>query len=151
MRCEEVRDLRIDWLRGRLPADRARELDAHVAGCGACRAELDAERRLDQVLDRVPGIAVPDGFALRVLARTVGRVWRLRAVRWGAAVAAALVVAFLALTARDPNGLSAEDREIVEHLDLLEDLPVVETADLVDEPSAADDIDLAAELEEELY
>ncbi len=151
MRCDDVRDLRIEWLRGRLPAERTRELDDHIAGCPACRAELEDERRLDQVLDRAPGMAVPDGFALRVLARTVGRIWRLRAIRWGAAVAAALLVAFLATTAGDPSGLSAEEREIVENLDILEDMPVVETADLVDEPSAADDIDLAAELGEELY
>lgn len=151
MGCDDVRDLRIEWLRGRLPADRTRELDGHLAGCAACRALMEAERRLDQILDRAPGMAVPEGFALRVLTRIARRVWRLRAVRWGAAIAAALLVAFLANTAGDVNGLSPEEREIVEHLDLLENLPVVETADLMDEPSAADDIDLAADLGEELY
>lgn len=149
MRCDDVRELRIDRLRGRLSPDRARELDDHLAECPACRAELEEEKRLDHVLDRLPGLPVPEGFALRVLSRTVGRIWRMRLVRWGAAAAAVLLVAILASTAGD--GLSSEEREIVEHLDLLENLHVVETADLVDEPSAVDDIDLAAELSEELY
>lgn len=151
MRCDDVRDLRIDWLRGRLPADRAREMEVHLAACDACRAEIDAERRLDRLLDQVPAIAVPEGFARRTIARALGRAWRLRAVRWGAALAACLAVAFLATEARGPAGLSAEDREIVEHLDLLEDLPVFETADLVEDPSEVDALDLAADLEEELY
>lgn len=151
MRCDEIRDLRIDWLRGRLPEERAREVDGHLVGCASCRADLEEERRLDHILDAVPSVEVPRGFAQGVLARTAGRLVRLRVVRWVATVAAAVLITVLTIHARDDSRLTAEEEEIVAHLDVLEDMPVVETADLVDDASAAEDFDLAADVGEELY
>ncbi len=151
MRCDEVRDLRIEWLRGRLPEERARAVDGHLVGCASCRADLEEERRLDRVLDVVPPAEAPQGFVQGVLARTAGRLARARLVRWAATVAAALLITVFTIHARDDSRLTAEEEEIVAHLDLLEDMPVVETADLVDDASAADDLDLAADVGEELY
>jgi len=40
--CEQIRGRMLELLYGELPPDRRAEVQAHVAGCEACRAELRA-------------------------------------------------------------------------------------------------------------
>jgi len=46
MECERVREEFIDRLTGTLDCDRAREIDEHLAGCAACRAETGRMRAI---------------------------------------------------------------------------------------------------------
>ena len=50
MECERVREEFVERLTGRLDPSRARELDDHIAGCAACRAETDRLREMWQEL-----------------------------------------------------------------------------------------------------
>lgn len=43
----EAMPLVADWARGRLDAERARQVDAHVRGCTMCREAVEAANRLD--------------------------------------------------------------------------------------------------------
>ena len=78
MSCAEfAADLsaRID---GELPAARAAAVEAHVAACAACRAQVEALRRADGELRAIPLREMPSGALAEVLrraarARTAGR------------------------------------------------------------------------------
>jgi anti-sigma factor RsiW len=68
-------------LDGRLGAERAAEVEAHVAGCARCRRELEAARGVKMALrEHLPQVATPDALAAR-----------LRAVARGAERAADIV------------------------------------------------------------
>ncbi len=49
--CAELQPLLRDAGRGRLDAERAALVSAHLATCAACRAIVDEERALDQLLE----------------------------------------------------------------------------------------------------
>jgi anti-sigma factor RsiW len=52
--CKELVELVTDYLENRLPeSDRAR-FDAHLAGCGGCRAYVEQMRQTIRSLGRVP-------------------------------------------------------------------------------------------------
>src|SRR5215208_2856132 len=74
MTCAEARPLLSLRLDGRLAPPDARGLDAHLAGCAACRAarrELERERAL--LAEGWPALAAPAGFAGRVVAALPSR------------------------------------------------------------------------------
>src|SRR5947209_17092904 len=89
---------------GALDDAEAREVDAHVAGCPECRAELEELTALEAVLGEVPPEAFLDGppeggdLLLQRTLRTVraerGRAQRPRRLLVAAGVAA-LVAAFI--------------------------------------------------------
>ena len=67
MDCTSVEERLHDLLRGRLEAQDAADLRAHLAGCAACRHEEQAERLLDQALDeRLPRFAAPEALRERI-------------------------------------------------------------------------------------
>jgi anti-sigma factor RsiW len=72
------------------PADRA-EVEAHIAGCPACRAQADTERTLASALHSLPSPALPHGLAVRVRRRSRKPVTLRRRV-WVPALAAALAM-----------------------------------------------------------
>ena len=84
---------------GELPEGRRREVEAHLLGCPACRAELESLRRLDGLVRRSPAAPADPAGALRgleaALAQARGRtgLW----ARWRVAAAAAACLAALAL------------------------------------------------------
>ena len=51
MNCDSVEKLIPLHYYGELPADDAAALDAHVAGCARCAAEMDRQRRMAAALD----------------------------------------------------------------------------------------------------
>jgi len=68
MNCAESHDLLLDLAYGELPPSQATEVESHVAGCAACRAEkeqLDEARRLAAPLRELE--EPPPGFDERIL------------------------------------------------------------------------------------
>ncbi|KUK41674.1 MAG: Putative transmembrane anti-sigma factor [Clostridia bacterium 62_21] len=98
MRCVEARELFSARLDGELAPHEAAALEAHLAACAACRAELAAWEELSgQVRALAADMRAPEGFARRVAARLPaerrGRLARLGdGLRRGLAVAAAFGV-----------------------------------------------------------
>jgi anti-sigma factor RsiW len=68
MKCSEVQENLSAWLDGEVPEGLHRRLADHLAGCPACRAELEVLERLDAALGglEVPG---PQGLAAKVIRR----------------------------------------------------------------------------------
>jgi len=91
MDCERARELIADYLVGALDEEARQALEAHVAGCAGCRAELEAWRREDEAIRAGLRWAEPQpDFALRVVVAA-----RRRRPWWIAAAAAvAACVAF---------------------------------------------------------
>ncbi|MCC2547455.1 HEAT repeat domain-containing protein [Hymenobacter sp. BT175] len=54
IKCEDVRVGLMDWLANELPADEARALEAHLAGCPDCRREQAAVWQLWQAMGNLP-------------------------------------------------------------------------------------------------
>jgi anti-sigma factor RsiW len=67
--CEEARTLLIERRRDRLSAERRAAVDQHLATCAACRAEDEADARLEQRLrDELPVVQVPASLRARLAA-----------------------------------------------------------------------------------
>ncbi len=83
------------YLAGSLPPPEATEFEGHLEGCPACRREVRADRRLDDLLARAAGLlesppaSLRASLALRVRA---GRRRKLLAGALGGLAAAALVI-----------------------------------------------------------
>jgi hypothetical protein len=94
MTCEEL-DARLDdWLDGTLPSAERATVEAHLAGCPACR---EAERRLRQVLAHAAALPRSVSPTRDLWPATLRRLRRERAFAWGRggwslALAAAAVV-----------------------------------------------------------
>jgi predicted anti-sigma-YlaC factor YlaD len=57
------------YLEGELGPDEARELEAHLAACPACREALAERRLLHEAFTSLPSLEVPPDFALSVMDR----------------------------------------------------------------------------------
>jgi anti-sigma factor (TIGR02949 family) len=129
MDCSEAREHLSDLDRGRLEAETAAAVRAHLAQCAACAAALEAEARLRALIRaQAPRYAAPAALRRRIHAlvtesararRSPWRAW-LAAHAWtvrglGAAVAVlALAWAGWLWLASDPVSLLAE-RAVAEH------------------------------------
>jgi anti-sigma factor RsiW len=109
MDCNEARTHLLDRRRGVLPDDLRAPLEAHLAGCEACRHEDAADRELSTLLDqRLPKRRAPASLKRSLEARwdrtrpTATRTvsWSLAAMAAGAAIAA---LAIFALRSRAPG------------------------------------------------
>jgi anti-sigma factor RsiW len=92
--CSEIRELLDEYRRGDLPPGEAQLVEAHLAGCDACRRLLEADRALVTLLAGLPRPAAPAGLARQIRAggrRPGPRGWLNRP--WAAALAGALVMA----------------------------------------------------------
>jgi hypothetical protein len=115
MKCEEARERLDDYVDGALPEAEFQEVELHVAGCPACRAEEEALRKLLAQASGMPREMQPardlwSGIRERIA--TPGKVSpRLRSerpgTRWwtfGSLAAAAAVVIALVSTLTDDGG-----------------------------------------------
>jgi anti-sigma factor RsiW len=69
MNCDKVRELTLDLLRGTLDPAQAEAVRAHLPTCPACRAHVEAERALGDVLaSKLPRHAVPAPLRQRLAA-----------------------------------------------------------------------------------
>ncbi|HSE95617.1 MAG TPA: zf-HC2 domain-containing protein [Methylomirabilota bacterium] len=96
--CHEVREALEEHRRGTLPAEERAAVDAHLAGCPACRRLRDEAALLAEAVGRLPRPAAPD--RLRRALEAPGRpVLRAGPVRWlgRSWVAAGLAAAVVAL------------------------------------------------------
>lgn len=110
MRCGEVRQ-RLDLYATKELTQVVREkIEAHLESCEECREALVRVRRFEELLTAAPAPPVPDGFAVRVVARanerqahSAGQLPSLRArpglawkrIRFSAATAAALATGLM--------------------------------------------------------
>ena len=100
MECREVRELLLDYQRGRLEPDRARALRAHLETCPTCTRAEAAEALLTDILDR----QLPQHPAPLALKRRLAAQWPAAAAvrpswwqRWGRPLVPAAAVAALLL------------------------------------------------------
>ena len=68
MTCRQAEPLLARAADGTLDADRSAALALHLAACADCRAALDAQRAMRELLVERPAAPVPVGFATRVMA-----------------------------------------------------------------------------------
>ena len=66
MRCEDVQPQLSDHLDGAIAPAEALAVESHLAGCAACRAELDDLRAVVKLLHAVPPEAMPAGLLGRI-------------------------------------------------------------------------------------
>jgi len=138
MDCHKTRELTLDLLRGRLLPDVAEEVRAHLATCAACRAHVEAERALGEVLEaKLPRHAAPPALRQRLAAgwpgeEPVPRPPRVRARVRELAFAGALSLA-LAAAVGVTTGLVVDNRAaatrleteaVNDHLRVLEGAPL---------------------------
>lgn len=116
--CEDVELMLQDYLNGYLLSSQRDVLEAHVRGCGKCRALVNGLTRLDRQLDALDEVEVPAGLSHSILAALPPRVYGpsplRRALSWGAApvlVALLVVAGFLAKGRFELRGRFAE-REV---------------------------------------
>jgi anti-sigma factor RsiW len=143
MTCADRREALVAYLDLQLGAAERADLEAHLAGCDACRLALEAERRLSGALASLEAVEPPGDFEARFWARVarerdapVGWRRRLFTRRIALALGAAAAVAAV-LTLRGPAEPDI-DLQIVsnsEDYELLEDpdLDLIEVVDVLEE------------------
>ncbi len=128
MDCTEVRDRLLDRRRGTLSAELREIVDAHLAGCEACRAEDAADRELSAALrDRLPKRRAPEALRRSIERRVVGEgsrasdsVRRVRRVSRVAALAFVVAAAAAAILVWRPHASDSMVAEAVnDHLRVL--------------------------------
>lgn len=71
--CRELVELLTDYLEGALPPDEAAAVDAHLAGCDACRTYLQQLRATIEALGSVPVETLSDQACDALLAAFADR------------------------------------------------------------------------------
>jgi anti-sigma factor RsiW len=140
-------------LDGALPPARRDEVERHLAGCPACRAERD---RLAAAVGALSALPAPPGpspwFLTRLEARLAdeparprGLLARLSAWRWRIAVPATALAAAAAVTVLAVRRQHAEEAALASSLELLENYELVAS---VGEVETAEDAAVIASLDE---
>jgi anti-sigma factor RsiW len=143
MDCNEARELNLDGVRGRLPAEPGAALREHLASCAACRSHAEAERVLSEVLEtRLQRHAAPLALERRLAASwpTASRAAPAPLSRWRSARAAAGAMAAAAAMAVVISGATAffvqqraelrqlEGETVNDHLRILGGAPLAQVA-----------------------
>jgi anti-sigma factor RsiW len=68
-RTKDGAEVLVEYCSGALDTARAAEIEEHIAGCGACRTVVEAQRELWQTLDGWTAPAVSENFDARLYAR----------------------------------------------------------------------------------
>lgn len=145
MECREIREIISAYVDGEAGPEDARLVEEHIGGCPRCRRAEKRMRELGMAVARTEGPVPPD-FRERLFSRMEQeellpkrRSIFAYSVRWAAVpLAAAAALALFVLSSREKprdvsppaarpplvagiEDLSPEDREIVAHLEVLED------------------------------
>ena len=148
MSCSRMEKQMLPFVDGRLKVSEQREVEAHLAGCAACRVRVNEFRAVSGLLDELPQIEPSGAFDARVRARVAAEPvkqswWAVFAPSPRAAFAASLLLlATIWLGSRpgnvnvpnggpngptaliDPNDLPVlENYDILANFEPLEDLP----------------------------
>jgi anti-sigma factor RsiW len=146
MKCEDVSNELIAYLDRRANSAERQEVEAHLAGCAACRTRAEEFRKLWTVLDEVPMIEPSAAFDARVRQRIASepeRGWFARLVpQPRLAFSVALLVALSVWLAGRPvdrpasfaNAPSEEEQfQMIDHLGVLENFDVLTKSDVLSE------------------
>jgi len=148
MSCSRMEKQMLPFVDGRLKVSEQREVEAHLAGCAACRVRVNEFRAVSGLLDELPQIEPSGAFDARVRARVAAEPvkqswWTVFAPSPRAAFAASLLLlATIWIGSRpgnvnvpnggpngptaliDPNDLPVlENYDILANFEPLEDLP----------------------------
>ncbi len=148
MSCSRMEKQMLPFVDGRLKVSEQREVEAHLAGCAACRVRVNEFRAVSGLLDELPQIEPSGAFDARVRARVAAEPvkqswWAVFAPSPRAAFAASLLLlATIWIGSRpgnvnvpnvgpngptaliDPNDLPVlENYDILANFEPLEDLP----------------------------
>jgi anti-sigma factor RsiW len=145
MNCADCRAELVAYLDLETGPTERQQLEAHLAGCAACRAALEAERRLSGVLASLPALEPPADFEARFWARIAREQeaplgWRARlfsrrlVLTLGGAAVLALAAIFSLRGRTDPDAdwqieATSEDYELLED----PDLELIEIVDVLEE------------------
>lgn len=151
MICRKIKKLIPVYLDGELGPQENRLVRDHLAGCPACREELEAFKDSWAMLGELDGIEPQPGFVGRFWTKlSLEQSWHERVLRWAREnlVQKRLVPAFAAvcfimaagvfaghnyLRIQDTNkilaGLNADDLEMVQNIELAENLDLIAEMD----------------------
>jgi len=149
MRCEEVREKKLEFLDNVLPGATHDALDEHLLTCTRCRQEVTELRAAWDILDEFPDPTPSGDFVQRTMAsfqKIRSRERKAVALRRAVlAVAAGLILVLSVVlfdsgpVAEPGSGSAVADEDVIENLDLVEDLEFLE--------QFGDDLDMVMEYE----
>jgi anti-sigma factor RsiW len=139
MKCEEVSNELMAYIDGRVKSDARRGIEAHLAGCAACRTRADEFRKVWTALDEAPAIEPSFGFDARLRQRIAAEPRRSGFFSFvpqpRLALSMALLAALTVLIVKLPLGntvlqpsnptIQQEDFNAIKNLGVLEDYDVV--------------------------
>lgn len=153
MKCEAIGNELIAYMdRRSSPAER-REIEAHLAGCAACRTRAEEYRKVGDVLGEMPAIEPSFAFDARLRQRIAAephrRSWFSFIPQPRLALSAALLVALAVLVVRLPyshvpppptiSEIQQQDFNAIKDLGVLEDYDVVTKMDALSELAPTND------------
>jgi anti-sigma factor RsiW len=151
--CAELRAELVAFLDEELAPEARARVEAHLADCAACRAELERLWKALGALDALPATQPGPGFEARLeaaLARERKPAWWARwlrpapALALGGALAAALLLVVLVQGTAPPAGprlLPADELAVAERLELFADLEALEQLELLEDLEAIESLE----------
>lgn len=139
MNCERMENRLIAYLDGRASPAERREVEAHLAACGACQTRAEEFRRLWTVLDEVPAEEASAAFDARLRARLAAEPapssvwsWLVPSPRLAFAISLLLILSVLIslLPPAAPPAPPAPANSEAE-FKMIKDLPVLEDYDVL--------------------
>lgn len=149
MNCERISNALIPYMDGRADAAKRREVEAHLAGCDACRARVEEYRKLWNVLDEVSATEPSFGFDARLRARIAAEprrnwfAWLVPSPRLAFATAflVALSVWMANLPAERQETMTSEKQfQMIRDLSVLENYEVLSNFEALSELPVTDQV-----------
>jgi len=138
MNCERIEKQLIACMDGRASSTERREVEAHLADCGACRTRAEEFRLLWGVLDEAPQLEVSPAFDARLRARIAAELpgqslwaWLVPSPRLALAVSLLLVLSAWISSVPAPGPAVAEVAQSEAEFKMIKDLPVLEDYDVL--------------------
>lgn len=149
--CDAARELLTAHLDGELAGSERAAVEAHLAGCAACRSRAESLRAAIGALAALPAIEPSARFEAAVLEAV--SLQRVRRPRWARRVAVVLIAsgavaaALLFALPRPSRALPASPTElaVAVDLELFEDYDAVQVSDAL---HSAEDVAVVAELDQ---